>query len=202
MVIFHSYVKLPEGMVSDTPEMLYDSATRRLFRTYHIFPAPEERRTHLLRHGFGRWFGSHLGNTARVLLVQVTKLFFRSVGERTTSNLYVERYDHWHKFFFFLMHVYHWLSLYISILFNELTLTTSTKVQRSSTLWPLPTGPWACPGLAFEFDCVCDGVDFTLRAWKHLEPLKGGLTGGRDWLVGGSLPSSNDFARDMGWYGI
>ena len=116
MVIFHSYVKLPEGMVSDTPEMLYDSATRRLFRTYHIFPAPEERRTHLLRHGFGRWFGSHLGNTARVLLVQVTKLFFRSVGERTTSNLYVERYDHWHKFFLCMYIIdYHCISLYYSM---------------------------------------------------------------------------------------
>ena len=32
-------------------------------------------------------------------------------------------------------------------------------------------------GLAFEFDCICDGVDFTQRAWKNLEPLKGGLTG-------------------------
>lgn len=49
--------------------------------------------------------------------------------------------------------------------------------------------------LAFEFDCVCDGVDFTLRAWKHLEPLKGGLTGLANRVLGTSVEQSKSVTR-------
>eukprot|EP00438_Fugacium_kawagutii_P026045 Skav215417 [mRNA] locus=scaffold356:440717:448767:- [translate_table: standard] len=49
--------------------------------------------------------------------------------------------------------------------------------------------------LAFEFDCVCDGVDFNLRAWKHLEPLKGGLTGLANRVLGTSVEQSKSVTR-------
>ena len=75
---------------------------------------------------------------------------------------------------------------YIALYYAMNLQTTSTRLQTSSTLWT-PFFYARKPGLAFEFDCVCDGVDFNLRAWKHLEPLKGGLTGGF-WGSGGSLP--------------
>ena len=107
---------------------------------------------------------------------------------KNNINLYVERYDHWHKFlnaciimYISIQYVYHCISLYYSM---KSQWTHKPQVPKSKH--PQPFGHFRlnhrlAPGLAFEFDCVCDGVDFTLRAWKHLEPLKGGLTGGTGW---------------------
>eukprot|EP00913_Durusdinium_trenchii_P030651 g28706.t1 len=49
--------------------------------------------------------------------------------------------------------------------------------------------------LAFEFDCVCDGVDFNLRGWSSLQPLSGGLTGLANRVLGTSVEQSKAVTR-------
>ncbi|CAJ1423726.1 unnamed protein product [Effrenium voratum] len=49
--------------------------------------------------------------------------------------------------------------------------------------------------LAFEFDCLCDGVDFALRAWREIGPLSGGLTGLANRLLGTTVEQQKSVTR-------
>ena len=49
--------------------------------------------------------------------------------------------------------------------------------KNPSSLSPPLRPPPPTPCRALRFDCLCDGVDFALRAWREIGPLSGGLTG-------------------------